>query len=167
MARVDPLWSRSKVKPLFAIQAELYLMSLAFYLYKYISRWRLLQGQRGWGSQWQWRRSTPTPTLCQGYLFVIFPTPGDQLKIRSLQLKIRNFHWNNWKFTILGCAGLPAGCVSVPPDQNNMFSPPPQPKSPLKMQILSQNAIFVTEKGNFYPNNWKFTFLPKRVATKN
>ena len=28
------------------------------------------------------------------------------------------------------------------------------------MQILSQNAIFVTEKVNFYPNNWKFTFLP-------
>ena len=30
---------------------------------------------------------------------------------------------------------------------------PPQPKIPLKMQILSQNAIFVTEKVNFYPNN--------------
>jgi len=42
---------------------------------------------------------------------------------------------------------------TVPPDQNNMFSPPPQPKIPLKMQILSQNAIFVTEEVNFYPNN--------------
>ena len=42
---------------------------------------------------------------------------------------------------------------TVPPDQNNMFSPPPQPKIPLKMQILSKNAIFVTEKVNFYPNN--------------
>ena len=42
---------------------------------------------------------------------------------------------------------------TVPPDQNNMFSPPPQPKNTLKMQILSQNAIFVTERGNFYPNN--------------
>ena len=56
---------------------------------------------------------------------------------------------------------------TVPPDQNNMFSPPPQPKIPLKMQILSQNAIFVTEKVNFYPNNWKFTFLPNRGTTKN
>ena len=56
---------------------------------------------------------------------------------------------------------------TVPPDQNNMFSPPPQPKIPLKMPVLSQNAIFVTEKVNFYPNNWKFTFLPNRAATKN
>ena len=56
---------------------------------------------------------------------------------------------------------------TVPPDQNNMFSPPPQPKIPLKMQILSKNAIFVTEKVNFYPNNWKFTFLPNRGTTKN
>ena len=30
---------------------------------------------------------------------------------------------------------------------------PPQPKIHLKMKILSQNAIFVTEKVNFYPNN--------------
>ena len=37
--------------------------------------------------------------------------------------------------------------------QKNMFSPPPQPKIPLKMQILSENAISVTEGGNFYPNN--------------
>ena len=48
-----------------------------------------------------------------------------------------------------------------------MFSPPPQPQIPLKMLILSQNAIFLTERVNFYPNNWKFTFLPKRGATKN
>ena len=56
---------------------------------------------------------------------------------------------------------------TMPPDQNNMFSPHPQPKNPLKMQILSQNAIFVTEKVNFYPYNWKFTFLPNRGTTKN
>ena len=56
---------------------------------------------------------------------------------------------------------------TVPPGQNDMFSPPPQPEIPLQMQILSQNAIFLTERVNFYPNNWKFTFLPKRGATKN
>ena len=36
----------------------------------------------------------------------------EPLRLRLLQLKIRNFHWNNWKFTILGCAQLPVGCVS-------------------------------------------------------
>ena len=36
-----------------------------------------------------------------------------------------------------------------------MFSPLPQPQIPSKMQILSQNAIFLTEQVNFYPNNWK------------
>ena len=56
---------------------------------------------------------------------------------------------------------------TVPPDQNNMFSPPPQPKIPLKMQNLSKNEIFVTEKVNFYHNNGKFTFLSNRGTTKN
>ena len=44
--------------------------------------------------------------LFQGYLFVLFPPLWWQLKIRLLQLKIKNFHWNNWKFAILGCAEL-------------------------------------------------------------
>ena len=56
---------------------------------------------------------------------------------------------------------------TVPSDQNDMLSPPPQPQIPLEMPILSQNAIFLIERVNFYPNNWKFTFLPTWGATKN
>ena len=52
--------------------------------------------------------------LAQGYLFVIFLS-------FSGQLKIRNFNWNNWKFTILGCAQLPVGCVSSALSNSNKY----------------------------------------------
>ena len=101
---------------------------------------------------WSWTEIPPLwpfvnciNELCNGQSFEIYV--GSILFLKSFQCKA-SIHSASWS-------------------EQYVSSSSTTENSPQNADFLSQNAIFVIERDNFYHNNWKSTFLPNKAATKN